>query len=152
MKALTVCQPYAELFMLPANDPRVKRVENRTWYTRHRGLTYLHAGKSRAWLSDVVDGIEQAYKLPVKPMAFGAIVATAELIDCLHIAEINRGKYDEKYPWLRDHQHTNGPYCWIFSNVTPIGPWPWKGAQGLFEIDEAELDRVANEQLGIATP
>lgn len=31
MKCLTVCQPYASLIMLPDDDDRAKRCENRTW-------------------------------------------------------------------------------------------------------------------------
>lgn len=146
MKALTICQPYAELFLLEENDPRRKRVENRTWYTRYRGLLYIHAGKSRQWLGEVIDGIEQSYKLPLRSMAFGAVVASAELIECLPIRDIQAGKYRAQYPWLEEHQHTNGPFCWILEHVTPIGPWPWRGAQGLFEIDDDELDAVATRE------
>lgn len=36
-----------------------------------------------------------------------------------------------------------------FLGTPPIGPWPWRGAQGLWEIDEDELGRVANRELGI---
>src|SRR3546814_21116370 len=45
MKALTICQPYAELILLG-----LKRVENRSKPTRHRGPLLIHAGKSRDWL------------------------------------------------------------------------------------------------------
>lgn len=151
MKALTICQPYAHLFLLSEDDPRRKRVENRTWYTAYRGLMYLHAGKSREWL-DVEDGIDMAYNLPLKSMAFGAVVAIAKLVDCLHIDKIHRGEYRDKYPWLEEHQHTNGPWCWIYDRVNAIGPWPWRGAQGLFDIDSDELNRVANRELDIPEP
>lgn len=50
MKALTICQPYASLVMLPESDPRHKRVENRRWATKFRGRLAIHAGKSRNWL------------------------------------------------------------------------------------------------------
>ncbi len=142
MKTLTICQPYAELICRGE-----KRVENRTWPTRHRGQMYIHAGKSRAWFDDDEHLIQMLGRMP----PFGAVVAIVDLIDCVEHCDIAMGEYDGKYPWLRDHEHANGPWCWIFGpNVTPIGPWPYRGAQGLFDIND--LDRVANAVLGIATP
>lgn len=137
MKALTICQPYAHLIMTGQ-----KLVENRTWPTRHRGLLYIHAGKSPRWL----DG----HAPEDTNMAFGAVVAIANLVDCLRIGDIELGEHDDKYPWLRTHEHANGPWCWILDNVVPIGPWPYRGAQGLFDIKELALDAIANKELGIS--
>jgi len=141
MKALTVCQPYAHLIASGR-----KRVENREWPTSYRGLLYIHAGKNRSWLD------EDNYGIALDRMAFGAVVALARLVDCLHIEAIDRGDYDQKYPWLRDHEHTEGTWCWVLDGVSPIGPWPWRGSQGLFDINESELESIANRQLGIAQP
>lgn len=136
MKALTICQPYAEMIVRGE-----KRVENRTWPTNHRGLLYIHAGKSREWWDEVL----HAKKYP--RVAWGAVIAIATLADCVRLED-----GAAKYPWLDDHEHANGPWCWILENVTPIGPWPWRGAQGLFDIDPEELGRVANRVLGIKEP
>lgn len=132
MKALTICQPYAELIC--RGD---KRVENRTWPTSYRGLMFIHAGKSRQWFDDDADLIREFGEMP----PFGAVVATAALVDCVRSADVIMGDYDKKYPWLADHEHMHGPWCWILENVSRIGPWPWRGAQGLFDIDHAELIR-----------
>ena len=142
MKAITICQPYSALILLPVTDPMHKRVENRTRQVKYRGPLYIHAGKSRAWL-DVKDGVDRRTGMRVDSMAFGAVVGTANLIDCLHIAEINDGKHDRKYPWLRDHAHTFGPWCLVLDDVRPVGPYPWRGQLGLFDIDPAELARRA---------
>lgn len=153
MKAITICQPYAHLIVGGS-----KRVENRTWPTRHRGRIYIHAGKSREWLTPFTDDLGNEWQhldgntILVKRLAFGAIVAIASLVDCIEKTKIDSGACDEAYPWLRAHPHTHGPWCWILADVTPIGPWPWRGAQGLFDIDEDELDRVANRELGIKEP
>ena len=160
MKALTVCQPYPALILLPASDPRHKRVENRTWPTNYRGLMYLHAGKSREWL-DEENGAHPSrinFGIPIYQMTFGAIVAIVRLVDCVRISRKADGSkfvspgVAAKYPWLLAHQHAEGPWGWILDEVTPIGPWPWRGAQGLFEVDDAELDRVANRTLGVQEP
>lgn len=141
MKALTICQPYAELIRCGE-----KRVENRSWPTAYRGAIYIHAGKGRAFWDATVDTVRYP------SAAFGAIVAIARLVDCTTIGTIQTGLLDNEYPWLKSHPHAFGPWCWILDSVTPIGPWPWKGQLGLFDIDDGALDRVANQILGIAEP
>lgn len=151
MRALTIIQPYAALIMSGA-----KRVENRSWSTKYRGRMYIHAGRSRDMLSiKHVDGIDYCAhtQQPIERLAFGAVVGMASLIDCLPKTEISGGKWDALYPWIREHEHTEGPWCWVFAeNPTPIGPWPYKGAQGLFDINPDTLNRIANRELGVAEP
>lgn len=135
MKALTICQPYAEL--IARGD---KRVENRTWSTPYRGSLYIHAGKSRNWLDIWFNGnceIDGETRIPIHAMTFGAVVAIATLADCLPYDCVADGVYDKKYPWLRTHEHANGPWCWVLENVQRLTvAIPWRGAQGLFEIPE----------------
>lgn len=135
MKAITICQPYAHLICVT----REKRVENRSWPTRYRGPLLIHAGKSRTWL-DIEDDedVDYEYGIPLADMAFGAVIGAATLHDCLHIDAIARGEYDERLPWLRHHEHAEGPWCWVLSNrVMFPQPVPYKGQQGLFDIDDA---------------
>ena len=138
MKALTILQPYAEMIVRGE-----KRVENRTWATNYRGLLYIHAGKGRSHWD------EEIHLKRYPRAAWGAVVAMATLTECVHIDNVGRGEFAQRFPWLAEHDHTNGPWCWILDNVTPIGPWPWRGAQGLFDIDPEELGRVANQVLGV---
>jgi hypothetical protein len=148
MKALTICQPYSEL--IARGD---KRVENRTWSTPYRGLLYIHAGKSKQWLSlDPTKKFDQNYNIPVAQLSFGAVIAIADLIDCVHISRIRHPEVIEKHPWLSSHEHVSGPWCFILNKVSRIGPWPWRGAQGMFDIDEEALGKVANKELGIPEP
>ena len=119
MKALTVCQPYAELI---ANGEKV--IENRTWATIVRGPLAIHAGKSRAWLSD--DDHQKAnYGVDIGAIPFGAVVAVARLRGCCRIQDLPLD--------LRDHMHAEGPWCWILEDVRRITPVPCSGAQGLWE-------------------
>jgi hypothetical protein len=143
MKALTVCQPYAELIA-----SGVKLVENRTWETKYRGRFYVHAGRSREWLDDPGEYETAAdrprdYGIPLSRMAFGCVIAIATLIDCVKYEDIQAGKYDQTYPWLPTHEHTEGPWCWILGdNVARVGPYRYKGQQGLFDINPANLTRL----------
>jgi hypothetical protein len=133
-KAITVCQPYAAL--IAAGE---KRVENRTWPTRYRGPLLIHAGKSQAWLKSF-DG-------PVPMLVFGAIVAEADLVACFSVAAISRGKVPTRYRELASHAHTEGPYCWVLENVSPLAePVPYRGQQGLFDVPEAVLTQRMKER------
>ena len=50
MKAISIHQPYAWAIV-----SGVKRFENRSWATAHRGRVAVHAGASRASLGDYDD-------------------------------------------------------------------------------------------------
>lgn len=160
MKALTICQPYAHLICVT----RSKRVENRTWPTRYRGPILIHAGKSRAWLDVDVDretGVEfdRSHEVALSEMAFGAVVGAAILIDCLHIDTIRAGQHDKRLPWLRGHEHTGGPWCWLLGQRRAFpSPVAFQGSQGLFDIPESivaeqmALLREAGARYGKAAP
>lgn len=116
MKALTICQPYAEMIALGE-----KVIENRTWPTIYRGPLLIHAGKSKNWL-------EADDKAEYPEMVFGAIVARAELYDCVRVQDLLAA--------YKDDPHANGPWCWLLRNVERLPqPIPHKGALGLWEFD-----------------
>lgn len=132
MKALTICQPYAALIVTGE-----KLVENRGWSTNYRGRLLIHAGKSRKWL-DNKD--EQEFTERGDSLVFGAAVGEATLVNVLYIDAIHRGDYDMRYPWLWDHAHTHGPWCWVLQDVKRYTqPVPWKGARGLWDVPDAFL-------------
>jgi len=143
MKAITICQPYAYLITLPAGHPHAKRVENRTWETRHRGLILIHAGKSREW--------EKTWphmdEIDPRDLHYGAIVAAATLIACPHVSQVRAFDPAKPLGWVRDHLHTEGPFCWVLYEVRPLAvPIPCPGAQGLWTVTQtAVLQRLAAE-------
>lgn len=122
MRALTVCQPYAELLARG-----VKPIENRTWSTAHRGPLVIHAGKSRDWLAP---GDEARYP----DLVFGAIVAVVTLYDVVPVEGLP--------PDLRANEHANGPWCWLVRDPIRLHPRPVRGAQGLWAIDRALVVRA----------
>jgi len=138
VKALTICQPYAHLIATGR-----KTCENRTWPTNYRGPIAIHAGKSRSWLDDDGDGIDYGYGIRIDAMAFGAVVATAKLVACIHIDSKLLREWTTK---MTDEQreHISGPWCWILDDVKRVDdPVPYKGAQGLFEIPDGALNAGA---------
>lgn len=120
MKALTICQPYAELIARGE-----KPIENRTWPTTYRGPLLIHAGKSREWM-DYEDGLRYP------ELAFGALVASANLVACLLLTDV--APWPNRWEHLRRHEHANGPWCWVLEDVRRITPVPCRGAQGLWEL------------------
>lgn len=140
MKAITVCQPFASLIALPESDERHKRTENRVWTARYRGPIAIHAGKSREWLEEGESPGYDDEGFKISELPFGAIVCVADLIDWPTAEKIRAGMYDNRFPWLRDHQHVEGPFCMILQNVRPLAkPIPWKGAQGLWDVPDEVL-------------
>lgn len=128
MRAVTICQPYASLIATGQ-----KRVENRSWPVKFRGGIAIHAGRSRQWLHSW-DGL-----IP-DPLPFGAVIARANLVACLPIDEIRRGLHDRQFPWLREHEHTEGPWCWVLDGVRAFPePIPASGAQGIWFWNEREV-------------
>lgn len=126
MKALTICQPWAELIASGA-----KRVENRTWSTKYRGELAIHAGKSRAFLGDEDDG----------DYVFGAVIAVARLVEVVRLDEIAQkidpakglAEQDDKYAWVFGHKYAEGPWCWVLEDVRRVEPVYCTGKQGLWE-------------------
>lgn len=128
IKALTICQPYAHLIAI--GD---KRVENRGWPTHHRGELLIHAGKSRKMLED---DDESHWITQGDPMCFGAIVAVVNVIDMVHIDTLRHSDYDNKHPWLKNHPHCHGQWCWVLELVARLStPIPCNGKLGLWEYD-----------------
>jgi hypothetical protein len=136
MKAITIIQPFAE--MIARGD---KRVENRSWHTPYRGPLAIHAGRATRYGGEPVRAIALDYDIDPASLILGAVIATARLADCVRLCRALDGSVRPtppawavlKYPWLAEHEHTEGPYCWVLEDVRRIDPVPIGGAQGLWE-------------------
>jgi len=132
VKALTVCQPYADNIAVGT-----KWVENRTWCTHYRGLLAIHAGKSSRFLGK---GVTRDYPT-------GAVVAVTEIIACVSIEWLQNQPLETVIPGtdltvadVLRHDHTEGPWCWILTKTAPLktivpcrgrqGLWDWQGGTG----------------------
>lgn len=124
MKALTVRNPWAWAIAYAG-----KTVENRSWATKYRGRLYIHAGAARPTLEMLhdcearVESIGGMFK-PAK-MPYGALVATAELVNCQRNGEpLN--------PWAEPDC-----YHWILRDIRVLRrPIPCKGALQLWNYDK----------------
>lgn len=135
---LTICQPYAH--MIASGE---KLVENRRWATKYRGLLAIHAGVSTRFMRR---GDERRYL----GMRFGEIIAVARLVACLDLHEVRCGRIPDSLRWVRTHPHTEGPVCWVLSDVIPLHrPVQCRGELGLWELTSDQLQLV---RVGMAVP
>jgi hypothetical protein len=135
IKALTIIQPFAELISM-----REKLVENRTWYTAHRGPLAMHAGKGQSYAGQSVDQLARAYDINPKTLVYGAIIAIADLIDCIKLESARKLSDTHPLGWVKNHKHANGPYCWVLGNIKPLSqPIYTRGAQGLWEWNREQV-------------
>ena len=140
IRALTLWQPWASLVAVGA-----KKIETRSWYTKHRGSLAIHAAKSF--------GLEQrayAYSEPVwpymkniwshgKPIVpyLGTIVAIVTLADCIEMTPEFIAAVPEAERFFGDYQP--GRYAWMLTDVRlQISPIPAIGHQGLWKWEVAE--------------
>lgn len=137
--ALTISQPYASLIACGA-----KWVENRTWETLYHGPLAIHAGSGTQYLTR-----QQLLEYPT-----GSVIAIVELVGCVHLDQLRRAARTGEVPrrlasrglqpeFLRnllDHEHTEGPFCWILRDVHPLTePVSVGGKQKLWDWQIPEL-------------
>lgn len=142
MKALTLWQPYASAL------GRVKWNETRSWPAPRqywRQDIAIHAGAREPSLDDVCD----ADAAGIGELPLGAVVSVARLTDCVQVASHT----SDGWPLDRNGEpittdaddldwgdFSRGRWIWRFANVRVLAqPVPYRGAQGLWNFDEALL-------------
>lgn len=122
-----------------------KRIETRSWPTRHRGPLAIHAAKrwdaelrsvcSAAPFHDALTagGYPPPYDLPR-----GCVVATCELIACVRTEELTTPGVAPRpqLPHERDFgNYEPGRWAWILADVRPLrAMMVCQGGRGLFEL------------------
>lgn len=105
-RALSVRAPWAGLIVAGA-----KRIENRTWRTRHRGPIWIHESGR--------DG--------------RGLLGIATVVDVLPVDEARR-----RVPG--QHRYTEGPWCWVLADPVPLPtPIPCPGALSLWTVPPERL-------------
>lgn len=167
MKALTLWQPWASLVALG-----VKTIETRSWSTRYRGPLAIHAATRRVHTGKFLLLARTAYnagkitkdqEYPFRSLGvpFGAVVATADLIDVVPIIDGSIGWTEDSdtppaaivVSWdsaamlvdtvandatrvtdqLPYGDFAPGRYAWLLDNIEAFDePVPAKGRQGLW--------------------
>ncbi len=153
MRAISIQQPWAW-----AIKEGLKPVENRSRAVTHKlaGKLAIHATtwRKKNDLTDAVASIYDAcgtcpaYDAAVIPV--GGIIATVTLIGCIKMCE-------DGFPVILWHSHGRreavdaacespfftGEYGWVFADVVPVPFFPFKGAQGFFNVPDEAVQRRA---------
>lgn len=162
MKAISLWQPWASAIACGA-----KRIETRSWPTNHRGPILIHAAKRYVWEEAVTVQCSWTWCGALRPLGlkmggdkelrellpFGAIVATANLVDCRPTASFSVGEIEEVrkpegegldlYYWTERlmGDFTVGRFGLVLENVVPLtSPIPFSGKQGLFDVPASLIE------------
>lgn len=125
MKAITIKQPWAGLIMAG-----LKRVENRSWRTSHRGWLLIHvAGRvDEVGLSEeqrALPGVAEVETRERGGEHLGHIVGMVKLVD------IKPGGLCEGDPFAV------GPWCWVLGDVRVFDvPVPWCGRLSIYDVPD----------------
>ena len=139
MKALSLWQPHATAIGLG-----LKPWETRDWPTHYRGPLAIHAAKrpwgdSDEWHSDARRRIDRyvTARGPI-PWAFGAVVCTCDLVECVPTSEL-RGRIPADHEFwgdFSDGDEGRGRWAFRLENVRLLEqPIAWRGQQGFFEVE-----------------
>lgn len=138
MKAITIKQPWATLIALGE-----KKLETRSWQTKHRGPLAIHAGKQIDIESCDYLPIKQALQKhgieSYKDLPTSVVLAIVDLIDCHKVpneispAGIVFGKKLEGNE-VYFGNYSEGRYAWELANLKVFPePLPAKGKLRLWE-------------------
>ncbi|MFG2910912.1 ASCH domain-containing protein [Kitasatospora sp. NPDC048286] len=132
--ALTIRQPW--LAAILAGD---KRVENRSWPTKHRGQVVLHAARAVAREGQADPLVRAVLARPGTPaLTTGALVATATITDCHRDTGCCR-------PW-----GLPGLWHWTLDAVQALAePIPATGRLGLWRLDPGQHALLHRHQAAV---
>ncbi len=121
MKALSVQQPFA-LEILSGQ----KTIEVRSWDTLHRGDLLICSSGKPAFSKEEMEELEEEY---------GCVFLYGHALCVVHLAEIRlMRKGDEEKALMEAFDPES--YSWMLQDVRPVIPFPVKGKQGLFHVDD----------------
>jgi len=116
-----------------------KRVENRTWATRHRGPLLIHAGGGNARADAEARAILEGLGVAVPDddaLPRGVLLGTVELVDVVRL-DRRQGELFDLQSAIPDPQSlATGPVCWILAGPRPLArPVPCRGRRRLFRVE-----------------
>jgi hypothetical protein len=134
VKALTILQPWASLIVHGE-----KKIETRSWSTRHRGLLAIHASaRPPRWMDDLWNLSRFAHALRrhdiwhQDDLPLGAVVGVVDIVDIVDFT-IHPMGLDQQEATFGDYSH--GRFGWVLKNPLAADPVPARGAQGLWNWD-----------------
>lgn len=134
MKAISIKQPWASLII-----EGIKDIENRNWFTYHRGILYIHTGKGFDLQgAKLVSELYPEYKKIIEQSKRirGGIIGHVHITDCVTI---------HKSCWF------HGEYGFVLKSPKKIDFHEMKGQLGIFnfEFKRSETNQRKETQLSL---
>lgn len=128
MKVLTIKEPWASLII-----NGYKKYEFRSWKTNYRGKILIHAGMTLE--KDCLDKFKN-YSLNYYK---GAIIGSANLVDCILVDENFNKKLLDTDPTIYGRSNHTGKYAWKLENIEKYdNPISIKGKLGLWNYERTD--------------
>jgi hypothetical protein len=121
MKAISIQQPFA--FEILSG---VKTIEVRTEDTLHRGDLLICSSGKPAFSTEEMEEMEDEY---------GCTFQYGQALCIVRLAEVRLMTRGDEELALMDEINPES-YSWVIEDVRPVLPFPVKGKQGLFEVDD----------------
>jgi hypothetical protein len=130
MKAISLWQPWASLMALG-----LKKNETRSWATSYRGPLYIHAAKKViGWPNITIQVALESIAFQPCDLPLGCLVCKVDLVDCQKIfIHTCHGERERSFG-----NYAPGRFMWITEHLETFDPVPFRGRQGLFNIDLEE--------------
>lgn len=154
MKAISLWQPWASAMAVGS-----KRIETRHWAPPASAMNRMfaiHAAKrwtadEKEWSLDLQNhGVEIGFTVFDDP-PLGAIVAVGWLRESIStldaLPRIQAGEFGPYEKILGNYDA--GRFAWVFEDIEALPtPIPYRGAQGIFTLDDATDLRIADLMMG----
>jgi ASCH domain len=122
IKAISLHQPWASLVACGH-----KHYETRSWPTKYRGPIAIHAAKK----IELDSRLLKLLRIPEGEVPRGAVVAIADLTDCIQMDAIFVAAQSDTERMCGDW--SIGRWAWELENIRAIEPITQRGYQGLWE-------------------
>ena len=147
MKALSLWQPWATLWV---RGPKI--IETRGWTTKYRGPLLVHAAKRFQRDEKELCQCEPfrrclgEYHAKIGGIPLGAILGKVNLCDCVRVETVRDHLSEQEKAF---GNYSDGRWALLTDSRTafPVAI-PWRGQQGFFDVDEADLKCVGNRVSG----
>lgn len=142
MRAVSLWQPWASLYVGEVGKPGPKRWETRHWPTHYRGWLLIHAAQRKVTLRELgPELVALACLRGFDRVPYGALLGAVYLDHCQHIDRILTEHLAETDPdSLTCGNWANGRWAWRRSAAVPmLEPISYRGQQGFFEVPDEVL-------------
>lgn len=153
MRAISLWQPWASLFVGRVGKPGPKRFETRHWPTHYRGWLLIHAAQRKVPLAEIgPELLEVCTRHGYTSVPHGALLGAVLIDHCQHIDKFfaDQLRADDRDSIIAGDFRA-GRFAWRRSAaVALLEPIPYRGQQGFFEVPEATLPLDFFERLRAA--